>query len=164
MAINTYFKNIADAIRTKTGGSSLITPANMPDEILNIISGGDFEEITPFSVDFKNGYNTRNGFTYSENSNYRSDIFLLNSAYGTGFFVYVGSTRNKAIINAYTQNPVNFTSNQSGYNYSNNATANKPFYGGWDTIYNPPRYIMVTKTSNATDNIPCKLYIYKGDL
>jgi len=40
MAINTYFKNIADAIREKTGGSAFITPGQMPDEIRGITTGG----------------------------------------------------------------------------------------------------------------------------
>jgi len=40
MAINTYFKNIADAIREKTGGSALITPGQMPEEIRSITTGG----------------------------------------------------------------------------------------------------------------------------
>ena len=50
MAINSYFQNIANAIRTKSGGSGLITPANMPQEILNIPAGGssgfDFSKVT----------------------------------------------------------------------------------------------------------------------
>lgn len=164
MAINTYFKNIADAIREKTGGSALITPGQMPQAIRDIVSSGDFEEVTPLATDFKDGYNTRNGFTYSVNSNYRSNVYYLNTPYNSGFFVYVGNTRNRAIINGYTQNPLTLTSNISGYIYANNATSNQPFYGGWNAIYNPPRYIMVTKTNNSVDNIPCKLYIYKGDL
>ena len=44
MAINTYFKNIADAIREKTGGSALITPGQMPGEIRNIPTGGVIDD------------------------------------------------------------------------------------------------------------------------
>ena len=40
--------NIGKAIRSKTGKTSKILPADMPEEILNIVSGGDFsvEEVT----------------------------------------------------------------------------------------------------------------------
>lgn len=40
MAIETYFKNIADAIREKAGTSGLITPAQMPQAIADIPTGG----------------------------------------------------------------------------------------------------------------------------
>lgn len=40
MAIESYFKNIADAIREKAGTSGLITPAQMPQAIADIPSGG----------------------------------------------------------------------------------------------------------------------------
>lgn len=40
MAINTYFQNIATAIREKTGAPGLITPAQMPDVIRSISGGG----------------------------------------------------------------------------------------------------------------------------
>lgn len=40
MPIETYFKDIADAIREKGGTSALITPGNMPQAILDLPSGG----------------------------------------------------------------------------------------------------------------------------
>lgn len=55
MAINTYFKNIADTIREKTGGSALITPGQMPQAIRDIISGGG-GLITPEFTDMNGGY------------------------------------------------------------------------------------------------------------
>jgi len=74
MAINTYFKNIADAIRTKTGGSGLITPANMPDEILGIKSGAEI--IEPLHI-FNEGYVNGSGtFTIAPNIS-RCNIYKL---------------------------------------------------------------------------------------
>lgn len=40
MPIETYFKDIADAIREKSDTSALITPGNMPQAILDLPSGG----------------------------------------------------------------------------------------------------------------------------
>lgn len=55
MGINTYFKNIADAIREKTGGSALITPGQMPQAIRDIVSGGG-GLIIPIFTDMGGGY------------------------------------------------------------------------------------------------------------
>lgn len=51
-----YFTNIANAIRTKAGTQNAMTPAQMPTEIANIPSGGEFEDylkkqMTDFSSD-----------------------------------------------------------------------------------------------------------------
>lgn len=43
--------SIGDAIRTKTGGTELIPPENMPDEILNNISTDILEIDTPAEMD-----------------------------------------------------------------------------------------------------------------
>lgn len=42
MAINTLFQNIADAIRERAGTSGLITPAGMPQAIMDIPGGNDY--------------------------------------------------------------------------------------------------------------------------
>lgn len=80
MAIETYFKNIADAIRTKAGTSGLITPAQMPQAIADIPSGGSgitFE--SPIHEDNHNGYIASNSgnFVYQNNNNNMADIYLL---------------------------------------------------------------------------------------
>lgn len=49
MSIRTYFGNIADAIRQKTGTQDTYTPEEMPDAIINIPSGGHSQEIPFFS-------------------------------------------------------------------------------------------------------------------
>lgn len=46
MGIRTYFENIADAIRQKTGTQDTYTPEEMPDAIVNIPSGGGLPTIT----------------------------------------------------------------------------------------------------------------------
>lgn len=40
MAIETYFEDIADAIRERGGTSATLTPAQMPQAILDIPGGG----------------------------------------------------------------------------------------------------------------------------
>lgn len=72
MAINTYFKNIADAIRTKTGGTGLITPANMPDEILNVQTG--VSPIEPYYRNFKGYYIA--GSSYINDGNVNNNSFF----------------------------------------------------------------------------------------
>lgn len=42
MSIRTYFENIARAIKTKNPNVTTVTPADMPDAILSIPSGGGF--------------------------------------------------------------------------------------------------------------------------
>ena len=75
MAINTYFKNIADAIREKTGGSAFITPGQMPDEILNIPSGG-VEWIEPLHTGVTSGYLNDSGiWIKNENANRNVSIY-----------------------------------------------------------------------------------------
>lgn len=43
MAIETYFEDIADAIRERGGTSAALTPAAMPQAILDIPGGGDID-------------------------------------------------------------------------------------------------------------------------
>ena len=79
MAINTYFQNIANAIRTKTGSAGLITPAEMPDEILNIPAGGC---LTPLYEDLDGFWVTSDGSSlYAQDSVVnRNDIYLIEKA------------------------------------------------------------------------------------
>lgn len=65
MSIRTYFENIAEAIRTVTGGSDTYTPAEMPDAI---------ENITPpishtFQITVTGGYNGGAVITVKYNGN-----------------------------------------------------------------------------------------------
>lgn len=82
MAINTYFKNIADAIREKTGGSAFITPGQMPREIRNIVTGSA-AVIKPLHADIAEGwYITTTGDFYRDVDsstwvNYRLDMFPI---------------------------------------------------------------------------------------
>lgn len=90
MAINTLFKNIADAIRAKTGSAGTLTPAQMPGAIANIQTGGyeafhiwtkdasgnaqmyaqaghyDFTKETPFTPTGEAEVIRFNGSTYTE--------------------------------------------------------------------------------------------------
>lgn len=77
MAINTYFKNIANAIREKTGGSALITPGQMPNEILNIISGT--KPLEPLHTGFNEGYIDGVYYYPSHNDTYNSYIYDISN-------------------------------------------------------------------------------------
>ena len=112
MAINTYFQNIANAIRTKTGSAGLITPADMPDEILNIPTGSNILE-TPLHTEVRNGYIENGNFYYGINT-YNSYIFQNLSA-GKYIVVRNGGNIYARLRLAYFNNdPINFTSNQAG--------------------------------------------------
>ena len=89
MAINTYFQNIANAIRTKTGSAGLITPAEMPDEILNIPAGGsgfDLSNVTyiGFFIVSQRSYDTYIQIAKLQFLNANDEIipFSLNATYG----------------------------------------------------------------------------------
>lgn len=56
MAIETYFKNIADAIRERDGSSGLITPAQMPQAIRDIPGGGGSSFVEPGYQGLSYGY------------------------------------------------------------------------------------------------------------
>lgn len=73
MAIETYFKNIADAIREKTGASAVITPGNMPDEIRSIKGGID--SVEPYYKNFKKYYISGNNYISDGNTANNSYIY-----------------------------------------------------------------------------------------
>lgn len=64
MSIRTYFENIASAIKTKNPNVTTVTPANMPDAILNIPSGGSLPENVKKYID---DYWTTKAYEYSGN-------------------------------------------------------------------------------------------------
>lgn len=67
MSIRTYFENIADAIRTKVGNQNVLTPAQMPQAILNIPSGGNAVIEFLYSESLPNTY-IQNGVPFSINA------------------------------------------------------------------------------------------------
>ena len=83
MAINTLFKNIADAIRAKTGGAGLLTPAQMPSAIAGIPGNpfdlpDDIETLvnTYFKSIYAPSYIIGSLYEYL---NYISDTFISNN-------------------------------------------------------------------------------------
>ena len=72
MAINTYFKNIANAIREKTGGTAFITPGQMPGEIRNITTGA--APIDPYYRNFKGYYIS--GSSFINDGNIQNNSFF----------------------------------------------------------------------------------------
>lgn len=87
MAINTYFKNIADAIREKTGGSALVTPGQMPQAIRDMSVSG---LIDPLHFDLLNNtYISTDLYAYSQNVD-PLDVYELEN--GERYFLYLGSS------------------------------------------------------------------------
>jgi hypothetical protein len=114
MAINTYFKNIADAIREKTGGSAFITPGQMPGEIRSISTGSSVD-LTAVNVigmqvdatrnnDFSS-FNIQVGaiFLCDENDNNYTWGKASGGAWG-GLMINQGENANNLIRNNYTGN------------------------------------------------------------
>ena len=124
MGINTYFKNIADAIRTKTGGENTITPSQMPDEILSIETGTtlDLTNITVVGLlcsAKRGGSNT--GYT---------QIGSLRLSDGNNYYDFTSlSGRSACEMGGYTTN-----SNEFAYNAFNTSTSNKALI----TLYGTP--------------------------
>ena len=86
MAIDTYFQNIADAIRQKSGTSGLLTPAQMPQAILDIPSGGGGH--VPYTPSFA-------GFSYAGMNN---GVFTEYNASGKSVLVYELNTAGAYVL------------------------------------------------------------------
>lgn len=163
MAINTYFKNIADAIRTKTGGSGLITPANMPDEILNIISGT--KPLEPLHTGFNEGY--INGINYDpyHDNTYNSSIYNI-SNYSKLLVLckYNDMQTARFRVSAF---PVDIyynydSSRNDGYSYEINNTPQQYMALVINTVLPTKPYLIVYLGPNALTN---KIAVYDlGDL
>lgn len=77
--IKDYFQNIATAIKQKNTQIVTVTPAQMPQAILDIPSGGggDFSFEIPLSENWHGGYISSTTFYYSPNNNYVVDVYEL---------------------------------------------------------------------------------------
>lgn len=64
-ALSDLFQEIADAIRTKTGGTAAMTPASFPDNILGIEVGGSSGDGSGSSVVFAQGDVPSGNATYT---------------------------------------------------------------------------------------------------
>ena len=117
MALTDKLTAIGDAIRTKTGGTDLLTLDQMPTEIANISSSGG-------SIDFANLKSM--SYTYSANSNFVPIQWgsLGPKDFGLPAFVYVSG------IEQSTSNNMNYSRNYSGvamlYADENNEVQVKP--------------------------------------
>ena len=146
MAINTYFKNIADAIRTKTGGSGLITPAEMPQIIQDIRVSGLIE---PLHFDLLNNtYVDPVGLCASANNVCPIDVYEIEN--GKRYFIYLGSTiGNRFRAGLFSTDPAIY----NGLDYTPNYAITNPNQNiDTGNYYNNPvpfAYIMFQNTSNS---------------
>lgn len=118
MSIRTYFKNIADAIKEKNPEILTVTPAEMPQAILDIPSGSS-NIITPNITDMKRGYVYGATFNYDPVDNSLCDVYdiIKNHTYlltfGTNY-----DNRFRAV--ATVENTETATSNVSGQSIVSN--------------------------------------------
>lgn len=79
MSIRTYFENIADAIREKTGEAVTYTPEEMPDAIRNISGGGGtITELQGIRTNYVQGAYVNSRFVYTPQDTIK--IFIKNLA------------------------------------------------------------------------------------
>jgi len=89
MSIRTYFENIAAAIKDKNPDVVTVTPSQMPDEILNIPSGGGgIEFLTPLHYDDNHHYVSSASVAYNSAGECWSDIYELTEGHLYLFFRY----------------------------------------------------------------------------
>lgn len=92
MAIESYFEDIADAIRERGGTSATLTPAGMPQAILDIPGGssGRLTEIIPLHTNVTTGYITNGSWKYTlEYNNLNTTVFSVSQ--GTPYILLLGS-------------------------------------------------------------------------
>jgi hypothetical protein len=169
MAINTYFKNIADAIREKTGGSAFITPGQMPQAIRDISGGG---LIDPLHFDLLNNtYIATDLYAYSENTN-PLDVYEIEN--GERYFLYLGSTiSNRFRVSLFDTDPASYNGldytsrsviirSQQAINTGDYSDNPIPFaYIMFQNTSNS-KYLAVHKSNNGTLNI--KTYLLKVEV
>lgn len=144
MTINTYFKNIADAIRTKTGGSGLITPAEMPQIIQDIRVSGLIE---PLHFDLLNNTYIATDL-YAISDVCPLDVYEIEN--GERYFLYLGSVvGNRFRASLFDTDPAIY----NGLDYTPNSIVTRTRQGiDTSDYYNNPipfAYIMFQNTSNS---------------
>lgn len=92
MAIESYFEDIADAIRERGGTAATLTPAQMPQAILDIPGGssGRLTEIIPLHTNVTTGY-INNGTWYytTAYNNLNTTVFAVSA--GKQYILILGS-------------------------------------------------------------------------
>lgn len=166
MAINTYFKNIADAIREKTGGSAFITPGQMPGEIRSIITGSD-ANIQALHRDINTGwYIGTEGDFYRKSDpatwhNYRMDMYPISADHnyiiGLGAIAGARFRASRTNVDLYT-NPDTASPLQGSNVYYNDSPA--PYLYYYFRSYSNT-YLYIYKSSTAQDNI--KTFVFDMD-
>lgn len=170
MAINTYFKNIADAIREKTGGSAFITPGQMPGEIRNIPTGGasGILECELLRKDYKGAYVSGSTYYPTETANLFTDIYkipITSIAHRDFLILWLPYGTNRATAAYFNTNPLEASGNLSGIQIVNSS----------GTILDPKLYtvtltntsfiyVAVTKVNDAnyTGGLDTHCYVIEG--
>ena len=167
MSIRTYFENIADALRQKTGTQNTYTPEEMPDAIINIPSGGSID-LTNIKIIGLLCSKKRSAITTGY-----TQVGSLRLSDGSNYFNFTNiSGRSASELGGYTTN-----SNEFAANVFNNSTANKgilnlynnPSKFGW-FIYIPTPVDCTTynmwewwTANDASDRDPVSFALYLSD-
>lgn len=152
--IRDYFQNIATAIKTKNSEIVTVTPAQMPQAILDIPSGGggiQFE--TPLHFDNQNGSLSNDTYYHASTpNNYYSDIYAVipNHTY----ILTLGNVfGDRFVVSTFSSDPALLESGTlKGYNINNgrqtfNTTVTK------FKITNENTFLCFMKTITGTPNI-----------
>ena len=156
MAINTYFQNIATAIREKTGESGLLTPAQMPDAIREISGGGGAERLTPYASDLKHGYVSYGVFYYDLSVQTYTDVYLLEN---TASFIVIALDQvvgDRFRVMMCDTDPTTTYSDIYGYSLANidNPSQYTCVISNYNLINsNRYRYLIIGKTNQGVRNI-----------
>lgn len=149
MAIESYFEDIADAIRERGGTSATLTPAAMPQAILDIPGGGGgmlyHRELDPIKTDATGGYISSATWYYDGTTNTRVDVYELTP--GLYYFVHLGDpVGNRFRTGLFAVDPTTSTSTVFGTS--------------WTTDNDNPRVNAIMKNNDSIMIAPNSTYKY----
>lgn len=162
MAIETYFEDIADAIRERGGTSAALTPAQMPQAIADIPGGGGgmtyHRELEPIKTDASGGYISGAAWYYDGTQNTKVDVYELTP--GLRYFVHLGDpVGNRFRTGLFAIDPTTSTSTVFGTSWTidNDSPRVYTIMKNNEAIMIEPnstyKYLVVSKTNVGTSGI-----------
>ena len=182
MSIRTYFENISNAIKEKNPIITTVTPAEMPNAILSIPSGGGEIDLTKIS--FVGLYCTARrggGYGYCQISelqlfndnnafSFPSDrVAFEGGGYATGqgefaYNIFDGNVNTKGILNMYPQNVHPF----GWFMYMPNNTVDATVFNKWkwytandSADRDPVSFGLVLGSGKMDENLICKCFDFQ---
>lgn len=148
--IKEYFQNIATAIKQKNSEIVTVTPAQMPQAILDIPSGGGISFVEPTYENFTGGYVSNDKYILTSSPNYINDMYTLED--GHKYIVTLGNYNDGQFSMLHTTVPT------YGSQYNRNGNAFRSYYGVNNSAYKVTgtstwKYITITKSINGNLNV-----------